>query len=335
MKRSGGVTAAAVVMFIGSAFWVFLLVPVTLVMIAAETSGAAGAQQFAPPLLCAGLAAWGIATGVGILKLGRWAWVSTIVMSAVAIFAGFFGTLALAFVPAMLSDSELPAASVRLVALGATTALLASMAVAIWWLVLFTRDRVRMQFALYRGPVPGAPYASQIPTSILVIATVTFAGAGFLLLSLGTIVREHLPMIVFGAFTSGWLVVTYVAALVSAQIVLPTFVLRKRTWALEGMVWYAIVIVVNDVLFLASSARSRYFDIILQGDESFPGNPQAAQQFRQTIAYASYLFGICIAVIFLYFLITRRKAYREACRPASPPPPVTPSVTSPGTQTGA
>jgi hypothetical protein len=314
MKRSGDVTAAAVILFCGSGLCLLLAFPVTLASLAAAQSGGSPASAYAVLAVLFGAAIWGISTGVGLLKLQRWAWISTIVMSGTAIFVSFFGTLVLAYLPSLNEDPGLNAAAVRLVLFGGMAMFVAAMAISGWWLVLFTRERVRLQFAIGGlAGQDGAP-APQIPVSIRVIAILSLAEEAFLLFSLQSIVRRHLPLVVFGVFTSGRPLFAYGAALVAAQIVFPIFVLRKHAWALEGMVWYAIANLLNASLFLASHARNRYFQAVSQHDAISFGTSAQAQYHRvRAVSYGGQLFAICIGVFCLYFLLTRRKAFRAAC----------------------
>lgn len=285
------------------------------------------AVQFIVPIVYALIAGWGIVTGVGVLQLRHWAWVSIIVMSGVTIFFSVFGAVGLLFVPSLLRDQpDLPVASVKIVAYIGLVILLIPFAIAIWWLVLFTRDRVRLQFTKHSAtseianpddlprPLMNAPSPPQIPTSIRVIAIISIAGAALVLLSLQLVVGRHLPMLIFGMFASGWLVLAYGAALVTAQSVLPIYTLRKRAWALEGMIWYAVINLANAFLFLASPERNRYFAVAAQRDVVPPGvSAEALNHLGKTTTYASFGFAICVGVICLYFLLTRRKAYRLAC----------------------
>lgn len=329
MKRSGDVTASAIILFFGSVFCVFVG---SLAILGAEASGEPIDVLVGALFLCTLPAVWGIATGVGVLKLRRWAWVSIIVMSGVTIFFSFFFAVALMFMPSLLGDQpDLSAANVRTVVdIGLPTLLLA-MVIAIWWLVLFTRDHVRMQFAkrgaasisgtagesasesdLSRG-LTSLPAGGQIPTSIRVIAIMSMAGAAIVLLSLQFAVRRHHPLVIFGMLVSGWWVLVYATTLVTAQTVLPIYTLRRRAWALEGMIWYGVINLANACLFLISPARNRYFDVLEQ-DVVPPGvNAEALDHLRRATAYASFVFAICLGVVFLYFLFTRRRAYRATC----------------------
>lgn len=330
MRRSGDVTAAAIILFFGSAFYVFVG---GLALLGAKSSGELLDLHASALLLCAVPVVWGVVTGVGVLKLRSWAWISIIVMSGVAIFFSVFFAVALLFLPSLLGDRpDLSAANVTMAVDMGLAALLITVVIAAWWLVLFTRACVRAQFAKggaesnpvrtpdttsqsdLARPLTSAFSPAQIPTSIRVIAIISMTGAALVLLSLSFVVRRHHPLVIFGMLASGWLVFAYGAALVMAQTVLPIYTLRKRAWALEGMIWYGVANLANACLFLISPARNRYFDVLKQEDVVPPGvSAEAMDHFRRTVGYTSFLFAICVGVVFLYFLLTRRKAYRQAC----------------------
>ena len=332
MKRSGDVTASAVLLFVGSAFWILVASLAINAALTTESYGLPGDTHVGWLSLWFTPAAWGIITAIGVLKLRRWAWVSIIVMSGVTIFFGFFFVVGLWFMPSLLRDQpDLSPAIVGMVTDIGLATLLIAMAIAIWWLVLFTRDRVRIQFAkcgaasisatmsesasqsnLSRA-LTSLPAGQQIPTSIRVIAIIRMAGAALVLFSLQFVVRRHHPLVIFGILVSGWWVLAYGTALVTAQTVLPIYTLRKRAWALEGMIWYGVVNLANAFLFLTSPARNRYFDVLKQ-DVVPPGvNAEALGHLRRMTTYGSVILGICVGVVCLYFLFTRRKAFRAAC----------------------
>src|SRR5487761_151893 len=162
MKRSGDVTASAIILFFGSG----LITLVALLMLLGASASPLPPEQrvvlWVMPILYVLVTAWGIATGVGILPLRPWAWVSVIVMSGVTIFFGFFGAVVLMFVPSLLKDQpDVPAASVKIIVFVGLVMVLIPIAIAIWWLVLFTRARVRLQFAK-RGAALIAPATPEI-----------------------------------------------------------------------------------------------------------------------------------------------------------------------------
>jgi len=210
------------------------------------------------PIFYALVAAWGIVTGIGILQLRRWAWVSIIVMSGVTSLFGLFGAVVLMFLPSLLKEEpDVPAARVKIVVFVGLVMVLIPIAIAIWWLVLITRAHVRLQFAS-RGAatIPlavaggaaapdfapsdaAAPSAPKMPTSVLVIAIVSLVGGGLAVAGLPLTIRMKLPTMIFGILIHG-----------------------RAVWA------YAVLPTV---------------------------------------------FGLLLVAVILYFLVTRRKAFRAAC----------------------
>jgi hypothetical protein len=135
MKRSGDVTAAAMVLLTGTGF-LFLLW-----MIAAIHS-------FEISLLLGLPAIWGIATGIGILKLRSWARGSMVTLSITVIFLASLVALAGTLGPLLARNQpHTLASSVATVAEGMLVGVPVPFGVAVWWLVLFTRKRVATEFA--------------------------------------------------------------------------------------------------------------------------------------------------------------------------------------------
>jgi hypothetical protein len=148
MKRSGDVTAAAIILFFGSGLLVLLMLLAVLGAVTTQMPPEARYGEFLGFGFYVVFAAWGIANGVGLLQLRPWARISMIVMSVGAIFFSFFGAIGLMLVPRIVAQSaDVPPGAGVVVAIVGTAMLLVPLAIAIWWLVLFTRERVVVEFA--------------------------------------------------------------------------------------------------------------------------------------------------------------------------------------------
>jgi hypothetical protein len=108
MKRSAGVTVIAVLALVGSAFTLLvgvgMLVAVAIVPAPESTEFPGSPMLFRIILVFASLmyllpAAWGIFTGIGLLRLKNWARISTIVFSVLLILMGGFTALMSLIVP--------------------------------------------------------------------------------------------------------------------------------------------------------------------------------------------------------------------------------------------
>jgi hypothetical protein len=190
MKRSAGVTAAAVVAMLGS---ICIATLGLLGFYAMRLQSLEGYQSGPPPaqppfspitVLTLGISfgALGLATGIGMLRLQNWARISAL------IFSGFVTVYAFLFIPVFwfVSLYEIPgidassAFSIRLT-MGIFLFVLAG--IVIWWLVLFSRSSVAEQFL-------GARLQVERPAGITVIAWLFIV---FSLLSLLSILTTKSP----------------------------------------------------------------------------------------------------------------------------------------------
>lgn len=150
MKRSAGVTVASIAVIAGSVAWcVYVIWSLRL----------AGKEGLA--IVLAGsifellFGVWGIATGIALLRLRRWAWACILVISGVAILFSAPDLLrapklirATTGVPTVSSGHFLSGQYFHLIALGIVPVILG-----IWWLAFFMRRSVRLQFAPATPPV--------------------------------------------------------------------------------------------------------------------------------------------------------------------------------------
>ena len=179
MSRPASVTAAAVVAFIGCA--VTLLMGVGMIVVTL-TEGAPSPmpKQFGVGMgtMFAGLAALGVATGIGVLRLREWARIAMLIFAgAVTLFSGFGAAIVLA-VP-LPQDPSVGAGVARAV-ISAVYAV--PLAVGVWWLVLFTRSSIVSAFA--QPDATGMPTPSPRPLMVTIIGYwVIVGGAGSLLMS--------------------------------------------------------------------------------------------------------------------------------------------------------
>jgi len=295
------------------------------------------AVEWTMPIVYALVAAWGIPTGVGILQLRPWARTSIIVMSGMAIVFTVCGALGMMALPLLFQQEPgVPPAAIQVVMFVGLIIMAVPLAIAIWWLVLFTRRRVRLEFAT-RGagvvssaipgaapaldPAPGfapafaaAPSMPQIPISVRVIAIIFLVFGGFTLLSVPLAIRIRIPTLMLGILIQGRTAWAYGAVFVLAQIGLCLAVLKRRAWALDGLIAFTLLGVVNSVLFVISPSRKVLFDAIMQREKLPPGmDVNVMTSFMNRMLPISVGIGVLLWVVVLYFLFTRRKAYRAVC----------------------
>jgi hypothetical protein len=335
MKRSGGVTVAAVVLFFGSGLLaLFALIAIASAALIPSPPAVRYAQLLGLAFY-AGFAAWGIATGVGILQLRCWARISTIVMSAVAIFFCVCGAIGLTLVPMILRQTpDMPSAFGTIAVTVGAVMLLIPLAIAIWWLVLFTRKRVVVEFAI-RGaaqpslaslesppPMPSssppqhptAPGAVGIPISIRIITIFLIIGGGIALLSVQFAIHTNVPTMLLGVLVQGRRTWAFLAVLAVVQLGVCIAILKRRLWALDALIVVLLFGIVNTILFALSPSRNAVFDRVMRAESLPPGvNLSAMRDVMNTVFPVSMGLGVVLTAVMLYFLLTRRKAFRAAC----------------------
>jgi len=143
VKRSEDVTATAIILFFGSGFLIAL--GIFVVWMNLRQKSHSFGILFVLAWIYAVPAAWGSINGLGIMRLRRWARGSTLAMSALA--ACFFGFIVIGFLtePFLVGrDPEFAHLGLVFGGLGLLSSI--PLGIAIWWLVLFTRPRVKRQF---------------------------------------------------------------------------------------------------------------------------------------------------------------------------------------------
>jgi hypothetical protein len=208
VNRTVGVTVSAVFVFIGSGL-TLLFVAFACVGLWAIWSGASGSEMAEqPPFvkqfmlfsvgLVLGAAAWGIASGVGLLRLREWARVSMLVFSALLALFCLGSILFVWFLP-LPPNPEIPAQQMRFIHFGLTLFYGLFAAVGVGWLYFFNTNSVKEQFRQRITPDGLVLHPLTRPVSITVVA--------WFLLVLGAISPIELlipfPVIIFGVVFTG------------------------------------------------------------------------------------------------------------------------------------
>jgi hypothetical protein len=350
MKRSGGVTAAAIVLILGSALLILFMGFSGLSLLLPQPSRINPSMQFASVAFGIGIyavfAAWGIVTAAGILRLRNWARISILVMAGFSIACILFSAVMIMVVAPMMPQMPEMRSGIGAIVVAMFLVMAIPLGISIWWLVLFLRKSVRLQFAGGEvGPIaesvatfgasttdgvpasgatdinqvqPRAgmslPATKTIPTSIIVIAVFLLIGAGFTGLTVPMAIQWHIPFLLMGVLVSGGGVLVMVATMGALELILGIGLLRRRSWSLDGTVAFGVFGILNCLLFLVSPARAEYFRIALASYPSPPGAPpDMFLNLMHFVVLGSMGLGVVFNLVGLYFLVTRRKAFREAC----------------------
>jgi len=308
MARPAGVTASAVVALIGSVLT--LLMAVFLAFLPAF-SASSTATVTPRELLVVGLVmaaisaafgAWGLFTAIGLLKLKKWARISTIVYAALLTLFSGLAVVAMATVP--LPDAPQPGqpAGLSLAAMRPmiVTIYAIPLLVGIWWLVYFNLKVTRDAFATEY--VPGPPSAR--PLSISIIGWWMAVGGPVSVF----LAMLPLPFVFAGAYLTGGaarLGYLFVGGLAGW---LGWGLLKLRESARIGMLAYVALSVANSLYYaLTDSGRAALQR--MQRDMTMPGMPPAAPDESVALTIVMMLFGATVAAVAVWFLVKHRAVF--------------------------
>jgi len=321
MKRSPGVTAAAIVAFLGSGLTILMGVLVVSVGLTGMSRASVPAGQNFPPgflfavmitesLVYFAFAGWGIASAVGLLNLKEWARVSVLVFGSLTL--AMCGVLA-AFVwlIQLPSTPGTPSVDWRMIKAIASLIFLAPTAIASWWLVLFNLRSVRTQFAgVGTFDVSGSPIiaaqpttlAARRPVSITIIAVLFLFGA----LSVMAAIPLKSPLIFFGHFIEGGAARFGYLLMLAIHLYLGIELLRLKPLARQVGIYFKVFAFLNTLMFLALPGWDARIALLLSKTPQY--YPSPIPNMGQFLRFTMGL-GLVLPLVILWFLITRKRAF--------------------------
>jgi uncharacterized membrane protein (DUF2068 family) len=331
MKRPFGVIFSAILLILGSLFQLLMALGMELSGAITQkqlhsggfpgSTAAAPMPDWMPVFMCAigvffiALAAWGITTAVGLIRLRRWARYSILVIGGLLAFFGFIqllGTLLMMLVPLPVpanvdaSQAQTVHAMTRIMfgVMALFHGIICAMGVS--WLVYFNRQKVRDAFA----GEPGTIVESRRPILISVLAVLNMIGTVSCLLC----VFIPIPAAIFGWMLDGWgkvaLYLVFAALTVSVGIGL----WQLKEWGrLLALAMQAFGVVLCGVYLVHPSLMLRYSAEIQQ--RMYPMQPQMPQQFQTTMYSVMFGFSILLYIAIAAVLIYYRKAFQTPAEP--------------------
>jgi hypothetical protein len=321
MRRSIGITISAVIAFIGSAlsilFGVVMVIPVFMAGNIAMPTPAPGQPvspipPFAMLLFISffyiGFGVWGIVSAIGILRLRNWARICFVVFAGILCLFSIFGLagslVAIGFVPRNLSPgSDVPPGLITgmFVVIGTLALLWAG--IGIWWIIYFNRSRVKVQFL--GETVAAEPH--RFPLSITIIAWMLLVGGLMGLLGLVFFFSLSYPFLLFGFVLHGMgaklLYVLFVIICIASGIGM----LRGHVQAHSLAVGYFVFALLNALSYMI---RPGSFSRFMQ---EVPGGQNVPSGYMNAIFPIGNILGLLGMGLLLWFLITRRQRFVEAC----------------------
>jgi hypothetical protein len=324
MRRSAGVTLAAVLALLGSLVLLGFGVLMLVVMSVAGRSDHSPLEQvprsfllvmfvliyFAPAIS-------GIVTSIGLFRLRNWARISILIFSGLLAFmavCSILGTLFIPF-PASAGSGANPAivTGVKVVLASFWTVLAA---ICIWWLVLFTRVGVKAQFvpptALAADGLTTVPAEPKRPVSITVIAWIMIVCNLFLPIY----VWIHFPAVLFTAVLTGWKASLFYAVIACLNIAVGIGLLRLNSLARNAAIAIFVFGFINaTVFFLMPGAADRTHAMLDQERAVIPWMKVAPEFPGAATAQPSLAFGALMGLAFvlvpLYFLYVNRRVFED------------------------
>jgi hypothetical protein len=348
VKRSGGVTAAAVMLIVAGVlvtFGAFIAALTTVGLQTVKVAPHVFGRQVAWSIVVLLVAIWGVATGVGLLRLRLWAWYCVLLISAVLVADAIPGLIhARKLIRATTGVPTVSAGGfIMFDYIGVAIVTLIPLALGLWWLLLFTRRSMREQFApgatldtvqpprAFVPPAPPLASSSQFtsrgmqlpyrrPVSITVIAIFLLAGAAAFPLFLFYPASWRV-IALFGVVLTGRAVLVVLATYSALGILLGVGLLLLKPWARMGAIVCAVAVTVN--VAVSTRAQMRAFQMLqsAMGMSALPGNgAQMFQRMMQVSMIFGVVFSVAVNFVALYFLVTRRGAF-YAPRPGAPASP--------------
>ena len=356
-KASPGIRTAAIVALIGSALSILLgVIEISMAFDPISTPNGFTMQPAAIKLamllgaaMAFGFGAWGISSGVGLLRLRNWARISTIAYGALLV--GFGALLVVTVLAAPLPSlpaTQFPqnpefssAAFMNTMRFFMAAFYLVFVAIGVWWLIFFTRPRVKAQFLgtplqsqqppvfpphpcggvidvdTDRLPPPPPAIASRRPISLSII--------GWYMIAVGFLMLPAIPFMRFPALILGWsltgrpaMFFYLVSAVVVAALGYGILELKpiSRPLAIAYFVWGAVNSITM-AFWPGSMARMQsVMDSISPTASTTPAQAAWTAQSAQFGLWFGAVFGALFSALIIWFLIREKSAF-DSPRPLS------------------
>lgn len=338
MRRSFGVTFSAVVVFIGSGLTLLFALLAALSPLLGRTSDR---PQNLPPavglmlgfiyLLFAG---WGIASGVGLIQLRRWARISMLVFNALLLFICIPTILVILVIPLPgVNSPDLPPNFSLYMRIGIAVFYGAVAVMAAAWMWFFTRKSVKEQFAgavraevlvppagpaLLPESTPSDDPYSGARVTIRVIGAFLLLGAcaiPFSLIFYASMTHgAPFPALFLGFIFTGAPAAVVLLLYGGISAVAGVGLLKLRPWSRPLAIGLQIFALVNVVVtFAIPGNRERYGQFMESAMSSMQGvtDYQSMMDLTKSISWFSLLFSVPVVAVILWLLITRKQAFLE------------------------
>jgi hypothetical protein len=315
MQRSAGVTLSAILVFVGCAaalafgglmVLAFLLKPSAVL----PNSILRGVLVF-EIVFDLGFVGWGVASGIGLLRLRGWSRISMLVFSGLMI---LFCALPMLFVPFVPIPSAEGAPANLTFVIRVVMEVFYGFFVVLggFWIWFFTRKSVRQQFGAASAATPtlqapGQP--ARPPIAITVLAWILIVGG----CSTPLVWLMRAPAMAFGYVISPRWAILYYLGFALVSIVAALGMLRLRRWSWNLAVCMQIVGLLNGAsMFLVPGAFARFETAMNRQVASLvPAGQPAVALPQMSMISVGFSFGLVFVLAILVVLFVHRGAFNE------------------------
>jgi uncharacterized membrane protein (DUF2068 family) len=319
MKRSAGIVVTAVIVLLGSAFILLCGAMMVLVFWIAPPPAQEMPLHFIKyfMLLIAammfGMGSWGVATGVGLIKLKEWARISLLVFSGLLLVFSLPSMLMFSFIPMQpVPNASVPENFYTLFRAGMVVFYGLQAALGGWWLYYFTRRAVKAQFGAGATLPAGAVAARKRPISITVIAWFLIVTACFLPM----VFFIRVPTIFMGFMVTGRAATFLAVAYGVLNIVMGVGLLKLKEWSRILAICYFVFAICNALAsVLLPGSRARY-EQVMESMRTSMGLPSGNGMVFPV--WMGLVFSLPVICVVLWFLIKEKKAFRGSTEAPTP-----------------
>ena len=322
MNRSVGVTVTAVIVLFGSGL---TLLAGVMMLFASSSDLPIPENQvhflkyfmvFLALVLFAA-AAWGIASGTGLMRLREWSRISMLVFSALLLFVCIPGLLMFLFMP-FPPPGTAPSPEMTKEMLAATRIFMAVLygilaALGGWWIYFFNKRSTKDQFLKVRIPglegMPGAevisPYAR--PLSITLIAWWLLI-SGFIGV-LGLSVNP--PVFFLGYFFKGTYASMLMLALALVQSLIGFGLLKLRPWGRTLAIYYFQFLIFNSLtMVLIPGTQARFEQAMSEMLSDMQGTLGTPPSPMHVPIWFGVIFAVPLLSLLLWIVVSRKDAFQ-------------------------
>jgi hypothetical protein len=262
-------------------------------------------------------AAWGIASGTGLMRLREWSRISMLVFSALLLFVCIPGLLMFLFMP-FPPPGTAPSPEMTKEMLAATRIFMAVLygilaALGGWWIYFFNKRSTKDQFLKVRIPglegMPGAevisPYAR--PLSITLIAWWLLI-SGFIGV-LGLSVNP--PVFFLGYFFKGTYASVLMLALALVQSLIGFGLLKLRPWGRTLAIYYFQFLIFNSLtMVLIPGTQARFEQAMSEMLSDMQGTLGTPPSPMHVPIWFGVIFAVPLLSLLLWIVVSRKDAFQ-------------------------